>query len=64
VYVKRAGASLLVRAGQQGRVLRITTQLVLARKIYPTKLYAGLKKVVDGVRGLQHRSLYLTRSRP
>ncbi len=64
VSLSRPGASLVVRAKRLGAILTITTQLVLNRKIYPVKLYAGLKKVVDGLRGLQRRSLYLTRTKP
>jgi len=63
VHLKHPGASLLVRAKRKGRLVTITTQLILNRKIYPVSLYPGLKKVVDGVRGLQRRSLYLVRTK-
>lgn len=63
VHVSHPGASLLVRAKHKGRLLTITTQLILNRKIYPVTRYAGLKKVVDGLRGLRRRHLYLVRTK-
>lgn len=63
VHLSHPGASLLVSAGRKGRLLTITTQLILNRKIYPVSRYAGLKKVVDGLRGLRRRSLYLVRTK-
>lgn len=63
VNLRHPGASLLVHVTQKGRQLTLTTQLILNRKIYPVGRYAGLKKVVDGLRGLRRRALYFVRTK-
>jgi len=63
LHLSRPGASLLVRATQKGRILTLTTQLILNQKIYPVTHYAGLKQVVEGLRGLRRRSVYLVRTK-
>jgi hypothetical protein len=63
VQLRQPGASLVVKAKAEGRILTITTQLGLGRKIYPVQRYPGLKKVVDGLRGLQRRALWLVRTK-
>jgi Domain of Unknown Function with PDB structure (DUF3857)/Transglutaminase-like superfamily len=63
VSMSHPGASLLVRAQRKGRFLTLTTQLILDRKIYPVAQHAGLKKVVDGLRGLRRRALFLVRTK-
>ena len=62
VLVKRPGASLLVRARHRPDRVDITTQLVLRKRTFKASEYKNLKAVIDALRGLRRRSLYLVRS--